>query len=539
MGFDEPCWRRQPGQRVVDKRVELSMAELKKRVDLLMIKMDERVKLLMTKMDIIIGALGIEPASAPDATRKQPQTPPPTSAPTPQTPPPARAPTPHPPPPASPPQNYARSGYGDDEDAGVVVDSENYDSDAGEDAGPGEYAVGKKRATATNGIGKPNAKKRATATNAAEKPDTKKRTTATTPAKKPAFRKLTEKQREYLATVLTSPLHVKKMTTEEMYWTATMLSIACELSDPERIAKPQIPKMDIVTIINKWNTKTGTLVGGDTVLKKEVTAYKMAHASQLKESRLEELEKEFEEEINTGGSFKLVTCAFLTYPLYIPQRRSTSLRSVVGWTRLRGRWRLMMRPFSPTYPGYAESVPEAAADRLGVAEAAELGGEEVVLERRRWALGPLLALHDALDSFEVAGDRGVAVDDDVETPGDLPLQLPQLCSEGLVEGLVVRGSLREDEMVVLVRQREKGTAMLVRLTVQRRLEAFTCSSFAVRTRVKLRLQHLDGHGGRVAGVRGQAGGGRVGGGGTVGDCGVGSEGAVRKFESWQNELTGV
>ncbi|KAE9240084.1 hypothetical protein PF002_g9956 [Phytophthora fragariae] len=185
------------------------------------------------------------------------------------------------------------------------------------------------------------------------------------------------------------------------------------------------------------------------------------------------------------------------------------------------------------------SFAACAADRLGVAEAAELGGEEVVLERRRWALGPLLALHDALDSFEVAGDRGVAVDDDVETPGDLPLQLPQLCSEGLVEGLVVRGSLREDEMVVLVRQREKGTAMLVRLTVQRRLEAFTCSSFAVRTRVKLRLQHLDGHGGRVAGVRGQAGGGRVGGGGTVGDCGVGSEGAVRKFESWQNELTGV
>ncbi|KAE9116222.1 hypothetical protein PF010_g9042 [Phytophthora fragariae] len=192
------------------------MAELKKRVDLLMIKMDERVKLLMTKMDIIIGALGIEPASAPDATRKQPQTPPPTSAPTPQTPPPASAPTPQTPPPASPPQNYARSGYGDDEDAGVVVDSENYDSDAGEDAGPGEYVVGKKRATATNGVGKPNAKKRATATNAAEKPDTKKRTTATTPAKKPAFRKLTEKQREYLATVLTSPLHVKKMTTEEV-----------------------------------------------------------------------------------------------------------------------------------------------------------------------------------------------------------------------------------------------------------------------------------------------------------------------------------
>ncbi|KAE9190139.1 hypothetical protein PF004_g21994 [Phytophthora fragariae] len=447
MGFYEPCWRRQPGQRVVDKRVELSMAELKKRVDLLMIKMDERVKLLMTKMDIIIGALGIEPASAPDATRKQPQTPPPTSAPTPQTPPPASAPTPQTPPPASPPQNYARSGYGDDEDAGVVVDSENYDSDAGEDAGPGEYVVGKKRATATNGVGKPNAKKRATATNAAEKPDTKKRTTATTPAKKPAFRKLTEKQRE----ILTESYFY----TNKMYWTATMLSIACELSDPERIAKPQIPKMDIVTIINKWNTKTGTLVGGDTVLKKEVTAYKMAHASQLKESRLEELEKEFEEEINTGGTLR------------------------------------------------------TQADRLGVAEAAELGGEEVVLERRRWALGPLLALHDALDSFEVAGDRGVAVDDDVETPGDLPLQLPQLCSEGLVEGLVVRGSLREDEMVVLVRQREKGTAMLVRLTVQRRLEAFTCSSFAVRTRVKLRLQHLDGHGGRVAGEWRACGGRRV------------------------------
>ncbi|KAE9020145.1 hypothetical protein PR001_g13679 [Phytophthora rubi] len=487
------------------------MAELKKRVDLLMIKMDERVKLLMTKMDIIIGALGIEPASAPDATLKQPQTPPPASAPTPQT-----------PPPASPPQNYARSGYGDDEDAGVVVDSENYDSDAGEDAGPGEYVVGKKRATATNAVGKPNAKKRATATNAAEKPDTKKRTTATTPAKKPAFKKLTEKQRE----ILTESYFY----TNKMYWTATMLSIACELSDPERIAKPQIPKMDIVTIINKWNTKTGTLVGGDTVLKKEVTAYKMAHASQLKESRLEELEKEFEEEINTGGSFKLVTCAFLTYPLYIPQRRSTSLRSNLG------------RRLAVELAHHADAVlllPACAADRLGVAEAAELGGEEVVLERRRWALGPLLALHDALNSCEVAGDRGVAVDDDVETPGDLPLQLPQLCSEGLVEGLVVRGSLREDEMVVLVRQREKGTAMLVRLTVQRRLEAFTCSSFAVQTRVKLRLQHLDGHGGRVAGVRGQAGGGRVGGGGTVGDCGVGSEGAVRKFESWQNELTGV
>ncbi|KAE9039546.1 hypothetical protein PR002_g5444 [Phytophthora rubi] len=480
MGFDEPCWRRQPGQRVVDKRVELSMAELKKRVDLLMIKMDERVKLLMTKMDIIIGALGIEPASAPDATL---------------------------------------NGYGDDEDAGVVVDSENYDSDAGEDAGPGEYVVGKKRATATNAVGKPNAKKRATATNAAEKPDTKKRTTATTPAKKPAFKKLTEKQRE----ILTESYFY----TNKMYWTATMLSIACELSDPERIAKPQIPKMDIVTIINKWNTKTGTLVGGDTVLKKEVTAYKMAHASQLKESRLEELEKEFEEEINTGGSFKLVTCLdVLTDVDAVPCLVHQNLG----------------RRLAVELAHHADAVlllPACAADRLGVAEAAELGGEEVVLERRRWALGPLLALHDALNSCEVAGDRGVAVDDDVETPGDLPLQLPQLCSEGLVEGLVVRGSLREDEMVVLVRQREKGTAMLVRLTVQRRLEAFTCSSFAVQTRVKLRLQHLDGHGGRVAGVRGQAGGGRVGGGGTVGDCGVGSEGAVRKFESWQNELTGV
>lgn len=188
---------------VVDERMEPSMAELKNRVELFVTKMDERMKLLMTKMDIIIGALGIESASAPDATRMHPQTPPPASAPTPQTPLPAS--------PTSPPE----LGYRDDEDTGVVVDSEYSDSDAGEDAGTGEDVMGKKRATATNAVEKPNAKKRATATNAAEKPDTKKRTTATTPAKKPAAKKLTEKQREYLTTTLTFPLHVKKMTTEE------------------------------------------------------------------------------------------------------------------------------------------------------------------------------------------------------------------------------------------------------------------------------------------------------------------------------------